>query len=191
MLIKREFEVTAPTDEVWKLLNDIPKVAPCLPGADLIEIVDHDTYKGRVLGPMSLRFTGTARVVERNQAARRIVVEANGSEDKGASQASMSIAATVVSTRRGSRVVVAQDLTLLGAAAQFGRGAVVDVSAVLVRAFAANLQHTIDRENGGPAPLARHAAPPVRHVNLAFSALLFGLGQLLRRLFGRSDVRRT
>lgn len=189
MLIKREFEVAASDDDVWKFLNDIPKVTPCLPGADLIEIIDHDTYKGRVLGPMSLRFVGTARVVERNDALRRMVIEAHGSEDRGRGQASMTITSTVASTARGSsRVYVTQELTLLGAAAQFGHGLVTDVSSVLVRAFATNLQLAIDREIGHTAASSRHSAVPTRHFSLGFSTALLGLKRFVQRLFGRGSA---
>ena len=86
MLIENKFEVAAPVDEVWKYITDVPRLAPCLPGAELTEVVGDGTYKGKVttkMGPVSLRFAGTAQIVEQDEAARRMVLNASGSEEKG------------------------------------------------------------------------------------------------------------
>jgi len=84
MLIENEFEVAAPIEQVWKHMQDVPRIAPCLPGAELID-VNGDVYKGRVttkMGPVKLQFLGTAKIVQRDEAAKRIVMDASGSEEK-------------------------------------------------------------------------------------------------------------
>src|SRR5205807_2311864 len=91
MLIENEFEVAAPLEAVWKHMQNIPRIAPCLPGAELTA-VDGDTYKGRVttkMGPVKLQFAGTAKIVERAESAKRTVMDASGAEEKGRGQAWM------------------------------------------------------------------------------------------------------
>jgi len=144
MLIKNEFEVAEPVDKVWQFFDNIPQVAACLPGAELTEDLGDDRYKGKVavrMGPVRLQFAGTADITERDEAAKRVVVHASGADEKGRGQASMVVTATLARTGRGTTSVgVTQDLQLSGAAAQYGRGMITDVSAVLMRDFAANMQ---------------------------------------------------
>ncbi|HET9600838.1 MAG TPA: SRPBCC family protein, partial [Acidimicrobiales bacterium] len=136
MLIKNDFEVAEPVDRVWRFFDDIPQVAACLPGAELTEDLGDDKYRGKVairMGPVKLQFAGTAEIKERDHEARRIVVDAAGADEKGRGQAAMLVTATLGSTARGTKVEVAQDLQLSGAAAQYGRGMIADVSTVLMR----------------------------------------------------------
>ena len=98
MLIKNEFEVAEPVEKVWRFFDNIPQVAACLPGAELGEDLGGDKYKGGVairMGPVRLRFAGTADITERDEAAKRIVVHASGAEEKGRGQASMVVTATL------------------------------------------------------------------------------------------------
>jgi carbon monoxide dehydrogenase subunit G len=84
MLIKNDFEVAQPVDKVWRFFDDIPQVASCLPGAELTDDLGEEQYKGRVsvrMGPVSLRFAGTADITERDDTAKRIVVNATGAEE--------------------------------------------------------------------------------------------------------------
>ena len=144
MLIKDEFEVAEPVEKVWQFFENIPQVAACLPGAELTEDLGDDTYKGKVavrMGLVRLQFVGTADITERDEAAKRVVVHASGADEKGRGQASMVITATLGRTGRGTtKVGVVQDLQLSGAAARYGRGMITDVTAVLMRDFAANMQ---------------------------------------------------
>ena len=148
MLIKSGFEVAQPVDKVWRFFDDIPQVAACLPGAELTEDLGDDKYHGKVavrMGPVKLQFAGTAQIKERDDAAKRIVVDAAGADEKGRGQAAMLVTATLATGGRGgTRVDVAQDLQLSGAAAQYGRGMISDVTAVLMRDFATNMQTRID-----------------------------------------------
>ena len=79
MLIKTDFDVAQPVDKVWHFFDDIPQVAACLPGAELTEDLGDDKYKGKVavrMGPVKLQFAGTAEIKERDDAGKRIVVDA-------------------------------------------------------------------------------------------------------------------
>ena len=148
MLIKNDFEVAQPVEKVWEFFGDIPQVATCLPGAELTEDLGGEKYKGQVavrMGPVRLQFAGTAEIAERDEAAKRLVLNAAGAEAKGRGQASMVVTATLVRSGRGTKVNVSQDLQLSGAAAQYGRGMISDVTSVLMRDFAATMQDRIER----------------------------------------------
>jgi uncharacterized protein len=188
MLIKNEFEVSAPVERVWAFFGDIPQVAASLPGTELTENLGDDKYAGRVairMGPVRLSFDGTAQVTERDEAAHRMVVDASGSEAKGRGQASMAVTATLARAGRGTKVAVAQDLQLAGAAAQYGRGMISDVSSVLMRDFARNLQNRIDAADRGESPeQARPAAAgSASGLTLGLRAALMALSRVFRRFF--------
>ncbi|HEU0087367.1 MAG TPA: SRPBCC family protein [Pseudonocardiaceae bacterium] len=185
MLIENEFEVAAPLEQVWRHLQDVPRIAPCLPGAELTES-SGDVFKGRVttkMGPVSLRFSGTAQIVERDEAAKRIVMNCSGSEEKGKGQANMSVTSTMVPSGNGTRVKVSQDLQLSGAAAQFGRGMVQDVTAVIMKNFANCIQDDIGRAARGEGPAQRQAVP-VKGFSVAVQAAVTALKRFFRRIFG-------
>ncbi len=187
MLITQDFEVAQPVDKVWAFFQDIPQVASCLPGAELTGEVGGDTYQGRVavrMGPVRLNFGGTAQITERDEAARRLVVHATGAEAKGRGQASMDVTATLTRAGRGTRVAVAQDLQLSGAAAQYGRGMISDVTSVLMRDFAARMQDRIERiERGEPAGQAPAPATPAGGLTLGLRAAIMALSRVFRRFF--------
>ena len=116
MLIKTDFEVSESPDKVWKFFDDIPQVAACLPGAEMTEDLGDDTYRGKVairMGPVKMQFAGTATIKERDESAKRIVVDAAGAEEKGRGQAAMLVTAHLVPVGRGTKVEVVQDLTAL------------------------------------------------------------------------------
>jgi carbon monoxide dehydrogenase subunit G len=193
MLIKNDFEVAEPVEKVWQFFDNIPQVAACLPGAELTEDLGDDKYKGKVavrMGPVRMRFAGTADITERDEAAKRIVVHAAGADEKGRGQASMMVTATLVKAARGTKVAVAQDLQLSGAAAQYGRGMISDVTAVLMRDFSANMQDRIERlkragEVGGESAeqIAAATATPARGFTLGMRAALMALSRVFRRFF--------
>lgn len=188
MLIKNDFEVAEPVEKVWAFLQDIPQVASCLPGAELTENLGEDKYKGRVLvrmGPVRLQFAGTADVAERDEAAKRLVVDASGAEEKGRGQASMVVTATLSRSGRGTKVDVTQDLQLAGAAAQYGRGMIADVSSVLMNDFAANMQDRITRLDRGESAeqIAAASATPARGFALGVRAARMALARVFRRFF--------
>jgi uncharacterized protein len=189
MLIKNEFEVAEPVETVWRFFDNIPQVAACLPGAELTEDLGDDRYKGKVavrMGPVRLQFAGTADITERDEAAKRVVVHASGADEKGRGQANMVVTAMLARTSRGTtKVGVVQDLQLSGAAAQYGRGMISDVSAVLMRDFAANMQARIERINLGESAeqIAATTAAPARGFSLGMRAALMALQRVFRRFF--------
>jgi uncharacterized protein len=186
MLIKNDFEVAEPVEKVWQFFSNIPQVASCLPGAELTEDLGGDKYKGQVairMGPVRLQFAGTADITERDETARRIVVHAAGADEKGRGQASMTVTATL--SGRGTRVDVTQDLQLSGAAAQYGRGMISDVSSVLMRDFSVNMQDRISRIDRGESAeqIAAATASPASGFALGLRAARMALARVFRRFF--------
>jgi hypothetical protein len=188
MLITNDFEVAQPVEKVWQFFGDIPQVATCLPGAELTEDLGGEKYKGRVairMGPVRLQFGGTAEIAERDEAARRLVLNATGAEEKGRGQASMVVTATLARSGRGTKVSVAQDLQLSGAAAQYGRGMISDVSSVLMRDFAATMQDRIERAERGESAeqIAAAGSSPASGLALGLRAAVMALTRVFRRFF--------
>jgi hypothetical protein len=188
MLIKNEFEVAEPVEKVWQFFENIPQVATCLPGAELTEDLGDEKYKGKVairMGPVRMQFAGTADITERDEAAKRVVVHAAGADEKGRGQAAMIVTATLTRAGRGTKVAVAQDLQLSGAAAQYGRGMISDVSSVLMRDFATNMQDRIERIERGESveQIAAASASPARGFTLGMRAAVMALSRVFRRFF--------
>jgi uncharacterized protein len=150
MELTNEFRVGASPDEAWALLTDLERIAPCMPGAELQE-VDGDDYKGIVkvkVGPITAQYKGVARFVERDDAAHRAVLRAEGRETRGQGNASATITAQLTPDGEGTKVSVVTDLTIAGRVAQFGRGILADVSTKLLGQFADCLGNKLD---GGDA----------------------------------------
>lgn len=127
-----------PPARAWEVLTDVPRIAPCLPGAELKE-VDGDEYKGIVkvkVGPISAQYSGVARFIERDEAAGRAVLSAEGRDTRGAGNARATITATLTPDGSGTSVSVVTELDVTGRVAQFGRGVLGDVSAKLMEQFA-------------------------------------------------------
>ena len=188
MLITNDFEVAQPVEKVWTFFSDIPQVATCLPGAELTGDLGGEKYAGRVtvrMGPVRLQFGGTAEITERDNAAKRLVLNAAGAEEKGRGQASMVVTATLSRVPRGTRVDVSQDLQLSGAAAQYGRGMISDVTSVLMRDFATTMQDRIERIERGESAgqIAASSATPASGLALGLRAAWMALSRVFRRFF--------
>jgi carbon monoxide dehydrogenase subunit G len=185
MLIKSGFDVAQPVDKVWQFFDDIPGVAACLPGAELTQDLGDDKYLGKVavrMGPVRLQFGGTAQIKERDDTAKRIVVDAAGADEKGRGNASMLITATLSPARGGTRVDVTQDLQVSGAAAQYGRGMITDVTEILMRDFATNMQNRIDAKARGVA-VDKVGSTSASGFTIGLRAARLALGRVLRRFF--------
>ncbi len=185
MLIKTDFDVAQPVDKVWHFFDDIPQVAACLPGAELTEDLGDEKYKGKVavrMGPVKLQFAGTAEIKERDDAGKRIVVDAAGADEKGRGQAAMLLTARLTQVAGGTKVSVDQDLQLQGAAAQYGRGMISDVTTVLMHDFAANMQRRIAAIERGES-VEMKSAEAAGGVGIGVRALVMALSRLFRRLF--------
>ncbi len=147
MLITQQVEVSQPIDSVWTFFGDIPQVAACLPGTNLTDQTGDDRFEGDVIikaGPVKLEFAGSAEIRDRDEANRTITVDASGADRKGRGQAELALTAALVPLGGGTRVDVSLDLTISGAAAQYGRGLVADVTAVLLQEFGVNMQGRLD-----------------------------------------------
>ena len=146
MEINNAFEVKAPIDVAWATLTDLARIAPCLPGATLTSI-EGDIYKGHVtvkVGPIVAKFGGQAIFQERNDAANRAVLKGEGRDSTGKGNASAIITAQLESVDANTtRCTVNTDLTITGKIAQFGRGALADVSDKLLKQFVVNLESTV------------------------------------------------
>ena len=150
MDLNHSFTVKQPIDGAWKILTNLEALAPCLPGAELQEVHD-DVYKGVVkikVGPITAQFKGEAQFIEQDATNYRAVLKASGRDTGGKGNASATITAnlTVVSPTE-TTCNVATDLSITGKVAQFGRGAVADVSDKLLGQFSDNLNRLI--EEGG------------------------------------------
>jgi carbon monoxide dehydrogenase subunit G len=193
------FEVPLPPAEAWPVLMDIRRIAPCMPGAELTEIVDDKTYKGKIavrLGPVALAFAGTVAFEEIDDANRRARVKATGSDAKGRGGANAAATFRLEPAGTGSKVLVHTDLALSGAVAQYGRGVgvVQATAAQIMTQFANNLKAQLGKSPApaggsnvtsmpiGPMPAA--APPPAKPIS-GFSLMARVLWDRIMRLFSR------
>ena len=165
MEFDNSFEVPLPPAQAWPVLTDVRRVAPCMPGAELTEIVDDRTYKGKVavrLGPVSLSFAGVVTFEELDNANYRARLKAQGSDAKGRGGANATASFRLEPAASGSKVLVHTDLLLSGAVAQYGRGVgVIQATAgQIMNQFAANLKAQLARPTSGTATPAREQMPP-------------------------------
>ncbi|MDQ1467428.1 MAG: uncharacterized protein QOH10_1843 [Actinomycetota bacterium] len=163
MEITDRFRVSTSIDETWKVLLDIERIAPCLPGAQLEE-VDGDEFRGVVkvkVGPITAQYKGTARLAEVDEAGRRIVIDASGRDTRGQGNASAKIVVTMTGDDTGTDVSVDTDLSITGKVAQFGRGVLGDVSAKLLGQFVERLEaDVLSGDHAAPPPASAPAEPP-------------------------------
>jgi carbon monoxide dehydrogenase subunit G len=186
MLIKSDFEVAHPVEKVWEFFNNIPQVAKCLPGTELTDDLGGDKYVGKVairMGPVKLQFTGTAQIKERDAGAKRLVVDAAGADQSGRGNAALLLTATLVPAGRGTKVETELDLQISGAAAQYGRGMVSDVTAVLMRDFGTNAQSRIDAISRGLNPDSVASVAPASGFGIALRAARMALFRVFARFF--------
>jgi uncharacterized protein len=170
--LENSFRVDMPPQSAWATLLDIPSVVPCMPGAELLAVDDDRNYRGQVkvkLGPVAVAFKGRAKLVEVDEANRRVRVNASGTENKGRGSAQADVVFTLVPEGQATRVDIVTDLSLAGAVAQYGRaqGVIADVSRTIVESFAGNLQARIGAGAATAAPsgaaastAAQASAPP-------------------------------
>jgi len=136
--LEHSFSVPVGIDEAWKILLDIERIGPCMPGA-AIESVEGDDFTGSVkvkLGPINLTYKGKASFVEKDESAHRAVIDARGKDARGNGTASAVVTATLAESDGTTIVRVTTDLDITGKPAQFGRGVMVDVGNKLIGQFA-------------------------------------------------------
>ena len=154
MDLNHEFTVNVPVAEAWAILTDLERIAPCLPGAQLTE-VEGETYRGQVkikVGPILAQFKGQASFMSRDDVAHKASLKGEGRDTTGKGNASAIITAELTSvTPTSTKCTVHTDLSISGKVAQFGRGALADVSDKLLAQFSENLNQLI---SAAPAPSA-------------------------------------
>ena len=195
MQFSNSFDVSLPPDEAWKTLMDIPRIAPCMPGAELTEVVDSETYKGKVavrMGPVVLAFAGTAKFEARDDSAHTARVKAQGTDAKGRGGANAAVNFCLEPSVAGSRVLIDTDLNLSGSVAQYGRGAgmIQTIAAQLINQFAKALEKQIAQSAAAAtAGSSRSAKPetatpsvvkPIGGFSLVMQALWAGIRDLFR-----------
>jgi len=204
MRIENEFEVSAAPDRVYAFLLDVNRVATCLPGAELSEVVDPNTFRGKVrikVGPITVAYNGTARISERDEANRVATLEAEGRETTGPGSARATARMSVEDGGAASRVRLDTDFTVAGRIANFGRGVMEDVSKRLVSQMADCIKANLEVAEPAPAAPAAAAgevsaeqpepraapvvAPPAAKPVNALSLFFGVLWDRIRRLFRR------
>jgi len=148
MRIDTEFSLPLPPDEAWRLLLYVPTIAPCVPGATLLEDLGNNRYRGQTsvkLGPVQLQFTGEVAILEVNEVERTATVRARGNDRGGRGGAAADIRFQLNGADSASDVNVTTDLQLNGAIAQYGRaqGVLDTVAREIARHFADNLRTTL------------------------------------------------
>jgi hypothetical protein len=152
--LENSFDVPASPEAAWGLLMDVPRVIPCMPGAELIETIDESHWKARMkvkLGPISLSFLTDVTRQEIDEAGRRVVLAAKAREERGRGAANATIESSLVSEGDRTRVATVTDLALTGMAAQFGRGLIQDITVQLLDSFAYCLEQQLVAEQGDPS----------------------------------------
>ena len=215
MEFDNSFEVPLPVGEAWALLMDIRRIAPCMPGAELTDVIDDRTYKGKIgvrLGPVALTFAGIVKFEDIDDTNRKARVAAQGNDAKGRGAANAVAAFRLEPANGGTKVLVHTNLTLSGAVAQYGRGVgIIQMTAAqIITQFANNLKAQLAQDGTAvataapspppmrpapappaatpqsPAPAARlQPAPPAAKPISGFALMANVLWGFLKRLFGR------
>lgn len=150
MKIQNRFDVPMAPGEAWPFLMDIAATVPCFPGAELIEQLDADNYKGRVtvkLGPLTMVFSGKLRIEDRDDEAHSGTIKADWTETKGRGNANSVTRFAMSECDAGTLVELVSEVQLAGQVAQYGRGAgmITEISAQLVARFAENLRARMNK----------------------------------------------
>ena len=206
MEFDNEFEVPVPVDQAWEILMDIERIAPCVPGAELTEVVDDKTYRGKIsvkLGPVALTFNGQTTFEELDVANHSAKLKAQGTDAKGRGGAHANVSFHMEPSDNGTKVIIETNLQLSGAVAQYGRGVgmVKDLSQQIISQFSENLKkNVIDAEAGtttgdSGATTAETATPQDKGTPppAAAPVQVGGMGlkviwNAIKRLFGAKDT---
>lgn len=154
MELNEEFRVGISVPDAWRVLTDVERIAPLLPGAQLQE-VEGDEYRGVVkvkVGPITAQYKGAATFLERDEDAGRVVIKASGRDTRGQGNASATITATMTADGDATKVSVVTDLTVTGKVAQFGRGVMAEVSGKLLGQFVQALEADLAGSGNNPGP---------------------------------------
>jgi uncharacterized protein len=203
MQLENSFQVSAPPDRVFAYLLDINKVVGCVPGAELTEVVDDTTFKGKVkvkVGPITVAYNGTARISDRDEARRTATLSAEGRETTGPGSARATAQMKVETAGENSLVTITTEYHVAGRVAQFGRGVMEDVSRRLVNEMASCIQANVEsdeppeddvaaavaRSSGQSSAASRPAVQATAKPVNAFSLFWHLVKLRIARLFGRA-----
>jgi carbon monoxide dehydrogenase subunit G len=186
--IENSFQVPVTPGEAWELLNDVPRVIPCMPGAELNEVVDDDTFKVTMhvkLGPAAFQFAGDVTRDESDAAAHTTTMTAKARDTKGRGMANARIQSTMEPAEGGTVVKIVTDLRLQGTIATMGRGVVQPVASQMVAQFADCIARQLQAATAAP-PAAEGDEPAVPAEPAPPQAVkpVGGLGLLWRSLLG-------
>jgi carbon monoxide dehydrogenase subunit G len=163
MEFENTFVVAAPVGDVWDLLMDVERVAPCMPGAQVLEQTGDDAYKVAVkvkLGPMSMLYRGDVEIVERDATTHEASMQAKAKESRGQGTASAQIRMALREQDGGTAASIVTEMQMSGKAAAMGQGVIRDVAASLTDTFAKNLAGMVTAGEPEPVPPGVAAAPP-------------------------------
>jgi carbon monoxide dehydrogenase subunit G len=199
------FDVPVPVDQAWDLMMDIERIAPCVPGAELTEVVDDKTYKGKIsvkLGPVALTFNGQTTFEEIDPANHTAKLKAQGTDAKGRGGAHAKVDFHMEPSDVGTKVLIHTNLQLSGTVAQYGRGVgmIADLAQQIIAQFADSLEKNViaqeqaaSAEGHGAGSGAGQAAPapitpaaPVQMGGMGFKILWNAILRGIKGLFGRS-----
>jgi len=189
MDLNHQFTVAVPVEDAWRILTDVERIAPCLPGAQLQEI-EGDTYRGVVkvkVGPIQAQFKGQASFIERDDSAHKVVLKGEGRDTTGKGNAAAVITAEMPAVDASNpSVTVNTDLSVTGKVAQFGRGAMADISDKLLAQFVVNLNALIAEQPAtatpAPAPEPTEGVRTIESADVAPLDLLSAAGSpILKR----------
>jgi uncharacterized protein len=196
--IEEKFEVQAPVERVWQYLIDPKRVVDCLPGAELLEQKDDQTFLGAIkvkVGPLSMSYKGEAKFTEVNAETHQVRMVGNAREVTGSGSTKVSMLSTVVPLANGSsEVSVNADVELVGKIVQFGRGMIEEVSRQMFRQFSTCVkQHLEVAEDpppptGNPAPEVQSEPKAVAAAPLAFRAIWAIVARFFKGLFGKRET---
>src|SRR3954468_13461970 len=145
MKLENSFTVPVPVEQAWQVLQDVERIAPCMPGATL-DSVDGDSFTGRVkvkVGPIMLTYSGKASFTDKDESAHSMLIEASGKETRGSGTAKATVTARMEADGDSTKVRLSTDLAVTGKPAQFGRGVMADVSGKLIDQFAGCLAREV------------------------------------------------
>jgi hypothetical protein len=180
MRLENAFDVPASPEDAWRLLNDVPEVVPCMPGAELVEVTGENTWKATLrvkLGPIALQLLADVGREEMDREGGRVVLSVKARETKGRGSADATIESRLSAADAGTHVDIATDLALHGAVAQYGRGVVAEVAGRLTSQFARCIAAKLaDAPSEAPT-----ATAPVGGLRLLFGSFWSSLFRRSRR----------
>ena len=193
MRLENNFSVRATREQAWELLNDVPRVIPCMPGAELVEVVDVNTFKAMMhvkLGPISLKFATDVTRAAIDESQQRVRLSVTARELKGRGGAKATIESTLAEADSRTQVAIVTDLALQGTVAQYGSSAVEEVASELTARFAQALAteltraaepaSTPDARDAQRAATQIHAVKPVDGLRLGLAVLWRSISRLVR-----------